>query len=112
MTSNPVKILLHMVQIGEDWAGRASDFGRHEEFRFRNLSELTMWLKQRRNKRDRENNGGKAEDHDYEKTVDHETQLNLVNEVRPLLEEAEEPKRKLKETRKQQTTKDRHLEVS
>ena len=97
LTSNPVKILLHMVQIGDDWAGRASDFGRHEEFQFRSLNELTIWLKQRGNNRDRENNGGKADDHNYEKRGDDKAQLNLVNEIRPLLEEVEELKRKLGE---------------
>jgi len=50
LTSNPVKVLLHMVQIGDDWAGKAADFGRQEECRFQNLGELVAWLKRRRNR--------------------------------------------------------------
>ena len=39
-----------MVQIGDDWAGKAADFGRQEECRFQNLGELVAWLKRRRNR--------------------------------------------------------------
>ena len=50
LTSNPVKVLLHMVQVGDDWAGKAADFDRREEHRFRSLDELVAWLKRRRNR--------------------------------------------------------------
>ena len=50
LASNPVKVLLHMVQVGDDWAGKAADFDLREEHRFRNLDELVAWLKRRRNR--------------------------------------------------------------
>jgi hypothetical protein len=51
--SNPVKILLHMVQVGDDWAGKVTCFTSGEEYIFNDLDDLFGWLRGRRKKAQR-----------------------------------------------------------
>ncbi len=43
--SNPVKMLLHMVQVGDDWAGKVTCFTNGEEYLFNDLDDLLAWLR-------------------------------------------------------------------
>jgi len=43
--SNPVKMLLHMVQVGDDWAGKVTCFTSGEEYLFNDLDDLFAWLR-------------------------------------------------------------------
>jgi hypothetical protein len=43
--SRPIKVLLHMVRAGEDWAGKATDFNHSREYKFSNLDDLIAWLR-------------------------------------------------------------------
>ncbi len=43
--SHPVKILLHMVKVGDEWAGKVTCFTNGEEYLFNNLEELFAWLR-------------------------------------------------------------------
>lgn len=45
--SKPVKVLLHMARTEGDWAGKAADISHNQECRFRSLTELMSWLKER-----------------------------------------------------------------
>jgi len=46
--SKPQKVLLHMAQNDDGWAGKAIYFDRDEEFNFASLEELVDWLNRRR----------------------------------------------------------------
>ena len=48
--SNPVKMLLHMVQIGDDWAGKVTCFTNGEEYLFNDLNHLFAWLRRSQGK--------------------------------------------------------------
>jgi hypothetical protein len=43
--SKPTKVLLHMAEKDEEWAGVAIRLDTEERHRFRNLNELRKWLK-------------------------------------------------------------------
>jgi len=43
--SKPTKVLLHMAEKDDEWAGVAIRLDTEERHRFRNLNELRKWLK-------------------------------------------------------------------
>ena len=44
VNSKPVKVLLHMACVDDDWAGKAILINKKEEYRFKSLKELAGWL--------------------------------------------------------------------
>jgi len=44
--SKPVKLLLHMAQVGDDWAGKAINISQNGEYQFCSLADLAAWLNQ------------------------------------------------------------------
>ncbi len=45
--SRPQKVLLHMAKVGNEWAGKATDFNTEEKYKFKSLKELFSWLKKK-----------------------------------------------------------------
>ena len=45
--TRPQKVLLHMAKIGDEWAGKATDFKTEEKYKFKNLKELFSWLRRK-----------------------------------------------------------------
>ena len=45
--SKPQKVLLHMAKVGNEWAGKATDFSTEEKYKFKSLKELFSWLRKK-----------------------------------------------------------------